>query len=271
MKRFLKFFSLYLIAVLFAFSSGCGTDVPAVTLSIDQTPVSKGAVYTINVDQTVQVGFSLDRGRATAEFSVRVTEQPVLSVDESGTVTGIAKGNAVLSVRITPDDGKPQNFEIDFVVVEMRKCIVTAVVEMELYRQYEVNSETVEYGSRVDFFEQEDTQAYTFLGWTKEYGSGEYITVIESIKENVTLYAEFRVNKYRIVYKLQGGVFDKEVWDCEYVDAEYGTNITLPVPTREGYRFLGWGWREESNYFFDSLSVRCNETIYAQWEEIGGS
>lgn len=269
MKRFLKILFLYLITVLVALSSGCGADVPAVTLTIDQAPVAKDAVCIINVDQTVQVGFSLERGGATAEYTVNEAEQPVISVDGSGAVTGIAKGSAALLVRIMPDDGKPQNLEIAFEVVENRKCVVTAVIEMTLYKDYKMYSETVEYGTQVTFLPQKDTQAYTFLGWTKEYGSGECITAIESIKEDVTLYAEFRVNVYRIVYELQGGEWDKDVGDLEYVDVAYGSELTPPVPKREGYRFLGWGWKEESNYVFDSLSVRRSETLYAQWEAVG--
>jgi len=56
-----------------------------------------------------------------------------------------------------------------------------------------------------------------------------------------------------------------------YIVSPYGATVTLPVPVREGYNFLGWTKGAEGNGgYLASVSVNSNAVYYANWEEIEG-
>ena len=107
----------------------------------------------------------------------------------------------------------------------------------------------------------------TFLGWTKEAGSTEYVTEIgaEEIGD-VTLYANYADIVHVISYELNGGTNPTDAPE-EYIE---GTGCVLPIPTKAEYKFLGWTKEAESNEYI--TEVRIDEAgaikVYAQWEKI---
>ena len=106
---------------------------------------------------------------------------------------------------------------------------------------------------------------YKFVGW---FMGDKQISVID---ENVSgdLYLEAKWEEipgqyYAITYVLDGGEVEG---DNQYFS---GVEFTLPVPTKEGYIFLGWSLAEGSNEYITviSESTKGEVTVYANWELI---
>ena len=80
---------------------------------------------------------------------------------------------------------------------------------------------------------------YTFAGWytAAEGGSQVESTTTVSITGSQTLYAQWTVNSYTVIYNKNNGTIADE---NNYKKYTYGTALTLPIPERTGYTFGGW-------------------------------
>ena len=112
-------------------------------------------------------------------------------------------------------------------------------------------------------------EGYNFLGWnTSKDGKGETITKIDKTSTNdITVYAiwEKIVVISNIIYNLNGGTFVESV----KTTYEEGTNYTLPTPTKEGYKFIGW--YTNSNFEGNKVEeiteyTKGDQTFYACFE-----
>ena len=111
-------------------------------------------------------------------------------------------------------------------------------------------------------------EGYNFLGWSTTEGSTTYITSIAtSVKADVKLYANFeKIKVYsNIVYELNGGQNPTNA-PSQYVE---GVGVTLPTPTKAGYKFLGWTKDPQTTDYITSI---CENTtgevkVYAAWEK----
>jgi uncharacterized repeat protein (TIGR02543 family) len=129
---------------------------------------------------------------------------------------------------------------------------------------------TVNYGSAVG-----ELPEFTRKGWsgewnTKDDGSGETYTSSSVYYEtqNITLYANWTKNQYKLIYDAQGG----KVSPSEKI-VDYDTKVgPLPTPSRENYVFIEWNtlangtgdtYNADKTYLVDA-----NTTIYAQWEGV---
>ena len=103
---------------------------------------------------------------------------------------------------------------------------------------------------------------YRFIGWFTELEGGDQIESTSTIDKSMTVYAHwFEIPKYKLTYDTQGG---NEIDDK--IILEGYTIGTLPTPTREGYRFLGWyDDPDEGNTVTTSLRMTQDTTIYAHW------
>lgn len=110
---------------------------------------------------------------------------------------------------------------------------------------------------------------YTFAGWkTKAKGKGKSYKNKAKIKltKNITLYAQWKLTKYKITYKLNGGKNAKK----NPTAYTYKTStIKLKNPTRKGYVFKGWYLDKK---FKKKVTVinkgsRGNKTLYAKWKK----
>ena len=111
-------------------------------------------------------------------------------------------------------------------------------------------------------------EGYNFLGWTLSKVSTTYVTkVTTSQKNDLVLYAKWEkiVVYSEIVYELNGGVLPQDA-ASKY---EEGKEFVLPVPTLEGYKFLGWSKEEGSTNYIEKLPATSTGkvTVYANWEE----
>ncbi len=108
---------------------------------------------------------------------------------------------------------------------------------------------------------------YWFIGWYDAATGGNKIGEAGATYNpggDITLYAQWQEQvEYTVTYNANGGT-------CGTASATYqGTALTLPTPTRTGYKFNGWytaasdGTKVKSPY-----TPSANITLYAQWEQI---
>jgi len=111
---------------------------------------------------------------------------------------------------------------------------------------------------------------YWFVGWYDAATGGKKIgdagTTYNPAGE-ITLYAHWQEKiEYTVTYNANGGT-------CGTASATYqGTALTLPTPTRTGYKFLGWYTAASGGTKVGDAGAgytpSANITLYAQWEQI---
>ena len=99
---------------------------------------------------------------------------------------------------------------------------------------------------------------YTFKGWYgNENLTGSPVTAIGGTETgNKEYWAKWEINQYTITVKPENGKADITITQ------DYGTPITAPTLTREGYQFNGW------DKTFPTTMPAENLTITAQWRDI---
>jgi uncharacterized repeat protein (TIGR02543 family) len=97
---------------------------------------------------------------------------------------------------------------------------------------------------------------YTFKEWDKEF---------TNIKNDLIVIAVYEANKYTISFDSNGGNEQESMNNIPY-----NSTITLPIPTKEGYKFLGWFMDSTINaeHFYNTSKIVDNKTLYARWEKI---
>jgi uncharacterized repeat protein (TIGR02543 family) len=112
---------------------------------------------------------------------------------------------------------------------------------------------------------------YVFLGWnTAANGTGTSYTATNTVvmlTSNVTLYAQWTADSYRLTYNANGGTgapgFENRVFGTQNA-------LSSTLPTRNGYTFTGWNIAANgtgTNYAAaDAFTMpSANVTLYAQW------
>ncbi len=105
----------------------------------------------------------------------------------------------------------------------INKYKLVYMVDNEEYKSYEL-----EYGATITPEKEPTKEGYTFSGWND---------IPETMPaKDVTVTGTFSVNKYKLVYKVDGEEYKS-------YEVEYGATITPEEePTKEGYTFSGWSW-----------------------------
>ena len=110
---------------------------------------------------------------------------------------------------------------------------------------------------------------YTFAGWnTKANGKGKSYKNKQKIKltKNITLYAQWKLTKYKITYKINVGKNAKK----NPTAYTYKTStIKLKNPTRKGYVFKGWYLDKKFKKKVTVINKGSsgNKTLYAKWKK----
>ena len=99
---------------------------------------------------------------------------------------------------------------------------------------------------------------HTFVGWyDNENLTGSPVTAIGDTETgNKEYWAKWEINQYTVTVKPENGEADITITQ------DYGTPITAPTLTREGYQFNGW------DKAFPTTMPAENLTITAQWRDI---
>ena len=114
------------------------------------------------------------------------------------------------------------------------------------------------YGVGATFPTDVTRTGYTFKGWYgNENLTGSPVTAIGGTEAgNKEYWAKWEINQYTITVKPENGKTDITITQ------DYGTPITAPTLTREGYQFNGW------DKTFPRTMPAENLTITAQWRDI---
>ncbi len=109
---------------------------------------------------------------------------------------------------------------------------------------------------------------YWFIGWYDAANGGKKVGdagATYNPSGEITLYAHWQEKvEYTVTYNANGGT-------CGTASATYqGTALTLPTPTRTGYKFLGWYTAASSGTKIGDAGAsyipEANITLYAQWQ-----
>ena len=160
--------------------------------------------------------------------------------------------------------------------------IVKVLNDQTLYAHWTVNKYTITFNSQGGMLEnnkkevtydevygelpEPSMEGHTFEGWYTDPENGTEITSSQTvkIKNDITLYAHWTVNKYTITLDPDGGQITNST-----IEIEYGANYSLPEqPTKQGYTFSGWFRYENQNYQVTNstiMNVASNHTLIAKW------
>ena len=98
---------------------------------------------------------------------------------------------------------------------------------------------------------------HTFKGWYDNEGlTGDPVTAIGDTETgNKEYWAKWKINQYTVTVKPENGKADITITQ------DYGTPITAPTLTRDGYQFNGW------DKAFPTTMPAEDMTIAAQWKD----
>ena len=123
---------------------------------------------------------------------------------------------------------------------------------------------TKKYNEEVEVKADPTKEGYTFVGWMSaevEVVNGKFTMPAK----NVTLKAKWEANIYKVTYDLDGGEWTEATNEFPY---EYKATVEVvkTVPTREGYKFLGWR-SEEVTIENDAFTMPAKDVVLkAVWE-----
>lgn len=105
-------------------------------------------------------------------------------------------------------------------------------------------------------------EGYSFIGWYTAQSGGTLVesTTSVSTANDHTLYARWKVNKYTIKFDVNGGSTAADITE------DYGTVVTLPIITKQGYTHTGW--KSGDTVYKPNSQVQMPEngiTLTAQW------
>lgn len=108
-------------------------------------------------------------------------------------------------------------------------------------------------GTKGDFPET-TKQGYSFSGWYSDPVDGDEYKSYDDVEDNITLYAHWDANEYKIYFAGNGGTNLPEP-----LTRRFGESFNFPtqIPTRTGYVFQGWLYSSTGN---TSATATSNET-----------
>lgn len=125
-----------------------------------------------------------------------------------------------------------------------------------------VSGQTVSENGKVKKPKAPTKTGYTFVGWTLD---GESYDFSSKVTKDMTLVASWKKNaetvEYTVKFDSDGGSSIKSQKVAKNAKASEPT-----VPTKNGYKFLGW-YLNDKLYSFDS-AVTKNITLKAKWEKL---
>ena len=135
---------------------------------------------------------------------------------------------------------------------------------------------TVKKGKTVGSLPKATRTGYTLKGWYTKKSGGSKITTKTKIAKNVTYYAQWTANKYKIKFNANGGKGSMKT-----LSATYGKNVTLRANAfkRTGYKFAGWAKTKKGKVVYKNKAKVKNltatkgktVTLYAVWKKAKAS
>jgi uncharacterized repeat protein (TIGR02543 family) len=128
-----------------------------------------------------------------------------------------------------------------------------------------------EMGGRYGSLPKPTKAGYAFVGWYTKAEGGNHLTAnsIVTTLNMRTFYAHWTTEQ-TVTFDAQGGTCDPATMVATVGEA-YGA---LPVPEKEGQKFLGWYTKAEGGSKVSAASVVTavtKRTLYAHWKESAGT
>ena len=104
---------------------------------------------------------------------------------------------------------------------------------------------------------------YTFVGWYDQYGWTRFDTTgTWRETSGYTLYAFWQANSYNVSLDVNGGW----MWESNNLTATYDSWLTLPIPSRDGYTFLGWFTSNGVQLTDCTWNYTSDYSVIANWQ-----
>ena len=256
MKKIISFISL---AVLMLVMVGCGKTTPKkekytvkfitnTDLKIADQIVTSGGKVTKPTDP-VKEGYIFDGWYIddekwvfigyTVTSDITLTARFIKIEEESFSLNNSIKESDIYKV-VVSNSINSYNFSLNISIIG--------------YGNYSVSSD--EYGSNVYATKQvqlNEGNNYYYILCEKYSGD------IDTYKVNIYRKHLYEANKYTITYNANGG----EV-DIESQIVNFGASYTLPIPTRNGYIFIGW-YNDSTLYQAGIWNTESDVVLTANW------
>ena len=251
MKR--RFFLIIMTLVLVLTLGACSLEGKEVELGVSasyQNEMVEGSVQQVEIE-VADSSVNLEELVITWESS----NPEIAEVTENGLVKANKPGEVTVDVTIVAGEAKKE-LALEITVVE-----VVYVIEYELDGGQNSELNPVGFGESLLPIELQPATklGYKFLGWEYE---GELVEKLEEAR-NYKLVAKWELEEYSISYDVAGGEYEGEATKSYTVrDA-----VELPVPTKDGYEFLGWYAGEEKVEKVEAGSTG-NLELVANWKTV---
>ncbi len=235
-------------------------DTVTFTCTVTKTnPTKKSCTITFDAN-----GGKLDAADATRIVSAndKVGELPTPTL-EGHTFVGWFIKDA--DVKVTKDTAVVSNLELVAKWSEDDKPIEYVTVTCK-DGDADLGSFEIEKGSALVDPVHPTKTGYTFKGWKRSASATECVTFpLENVTENLTLYADWKIDTCKVTFDLAGGTLDgKTTVDAKTVN--YGDKLSDPgTPTKDGFDFVGW-YNGVDKYEFGE-SVTSDLSLIAVWKE----
>lgn len=180
----------------------------------------------------------------------------IAEIDSEGYLTALKQGSITITVTAVED---PTVKQILLVLIKEKVVPIKYTITFDANGGEELVNNKITLEAGLSFEVPLPTkEGYNFLGWYKGETKFEDTVMPE---ENITLIAKWEkiVITYNITYNTNGGVLPNNA-PTSFIEGEI---ISLPVPTRDGYKFLGW---YEEDVLVNSLYNK-DYNLVAKWEE----
>ena len=117
-----------------------------------------------------------------------------------------------------------------------------------------VLSNTIEEGETINEAPLVSKYECSLLGWKDDNNND--IEFPYTIRNNVSFYANWKINEYMVVFDTDGGNI------VESMSIPYGTTLNLPTPIKGNDTFVGW---EYDNKLYSRIKVIDDITFIAIW------
>lgn len=106
-------------------------------------------------------------------------------------------------------------------------------------------------------------EGHQFIGWFQDENYTIPFTEKDQIKDNLTLYAKWKVKSYRIIFDTDSNTV------ISPMEIDYGEIIDIPIPTKTGFVFQGWYVDQNLNQRFGLTHMPAsNLKLYAKWDKV---
>ena len=140
--------------------------------------------------------------------------------------------------------------------------LMMSLLNIQFHGGSKISGQTVRENGKVKIPKTPTKTGYTFVGWTLD---GESYDFSGKVTKDMTLVASWKKNvetvEYTVKFDSDGGSSIKSQKVAKNAKASEPT-----VPTKNGYKFLGW-YLNDKLYSFNS-TVTKNITLKAKWEKL---